>query len=542
MAPIKTSDVLVQGVAPNAYLNKVLARYYLPYGHIQGLAFEFSDGTKINLGSNPANPYNTDPYVNYKPEAVKTINLPNGADKLLWKANGASMGRAPDPIVQTQQQKALYFDKNGVRIGQMVGGSYCCNQNGEVRVAAGQIISKLLLSVSTDGYYRNYTFKTAYGIPDPNAKPIDGGWSAWSEYGLCSKACGNGLKKRTRLCNNPPSALGGKDCEGDAFEFQPCKMAECPTDGGWGAWNSWSTCSGDCSVGVGTKRRSRACDNPAVVGSGKPCVGDRTEVVPCDLTTCPKNGGWGQYSAWGTCSAHCGGGKQSHTRQCSNPVPSNGGDNCVGKAVEIRDCNDHPCPINGGWSEWGEWGDCASGEQRRMRQCNKPVPEFGGTNCDGLDFEARACAIAGGWGDWTDWSDCVNGVRIKSRQCNKPTPAFGGKNCMGSTKSEEKCGTGAPVITPVTTVDPDGTTTTVTVVKDDDNKVVDIIPEKEGMSTELMIFIALVVVVAFFMFGNQGTAVTGGNEMDGGGFLDIQVGGNQYGGDNVSVAGGDCAE
>ena len=41
------------------------------------------------------------------------------------------------------------------------------------------------------------------------------------------------------------------------------------------------------------------------------------------------NGNWGTWPvSFGTCSASCGGGTQSKTRTCDNPVPSNGGLDC----------------------------------------------------------------------------------------------------------------------------------------------------------------------------------------------------------------------
>jgi hypothetical protein len=41
----------------------------------------------------------------------------------------------------------------------------------------------------------------------------------------------------------------------------------------------------------------------------------------------------------------CGGGIQTHTRNCSNPEPANGGLNCTGMAVETQNCNQLPCPL-----------------------------------------------------------------------------------------------------------------------------------------------------------------------------------------------------
>lgn len=58
------------------------------------------------------------------------------------------------------------------------------------------------------------------------------------------------------------------------------------------------------------------------------------------------NGGYTKFSNWTSCNATCGGGVQSRSRNCTNPVPSNGGLNCTGPAEEIVRCNVHLCPGN----------------------------------------------------------------------------------------------------------------------------------------------------------------------------------------------------
>ena len=42
--------------------------------------------------------------------------------------------------------------------------------------------------------------------------PVDGKWSAWREYGLCTKRCGGGKQQRKRLCDNPPPQGKGSKC------------------------------------------------------------------------------------------------------------------------------------------------------------------------------------------------------------------------------------------------------------------------------------------------------------------------------------------
>ena len=56
---------------------------------------------------------------------------------------------------------------------------------------------------------------------------VDGGFSQWTAFGSCSISCGIGFKYRTRLCNTPAPAHGGKDCEGDLREAMSCNGDHC---------------------------------------------------------------------------------------------------------------------------------------------------------------------------------------------------------------------------------------------------------------------------------------------------------------------------
>ena len=72
-------------------------------------------------------------------------------------------------------------------------------------------------------------------------------------------------------------------------------------------------------------------------------------MVAIDESTNPAvsvDGGWGEFSDWSVCSAKCGGGVQSRTRACDNPVPENGGAECQGEEKQERDCNTDSCPGN----------------------------------------------------------------------------------------------------------------------------------------------------------------------------------------------------
>uniref|UniRef100_A0A7M4FX41 ADAM metallopeptidase with thrombospondin type 1 motif 14 n=1 Tax=Crocodylus porosus TaxID=8502 RepID=A0A7M4FX41_CROPO len=55
----------------------------------------------------------------------------------------------------------------------------------------------------------------------------DGSWSSWSKFGSCSRTCGGGVRSRSRSCNNPPPAYGGRNCPGSTYEYQICNTEEC---------------------------------------------------------------------------------------------------------------------------------------------------------------------------------------------------------------------------------------------------------------------------------------------------------------------------
>ena len=59
------------------------------------------------------------------------------------------------------------------------------------------------------------------------------------------------------------------------------------------------------------------------------------------------DGGWGAFGNWESCPLSCGGSHHSRHRECNNPVPEHGGNDCTADGssdVEIRRCNEIPCP------------------------------------------------------------------------------------------------------------------------------------------------------------------------------------------------------
>ncbi|XP_018426257.1 PREDICTED: A disintegrin and metalloproteinase with thrombospondin motifs 2-like, partial [Nanorana parkeri] len=58
----------------------------------------------------------------------------------------------------------------------------------------------------------------------------DGNWGPWSKFGSCSRTCGTGVRYRTRSCDNPHPANGGRSCVGPSYELELCNTEDCDRD------------------------------------------------------------------------------------------------------------------------------------------------------------------------------------------------------------------------------------------------------------------------------------------------------------------------
>ncbi|XP_056889488.1 A disintegrin and metalloproteinase with thrombospondin motifs 3 isoform X2 [Takifugu flavidus] len=96
-------------------------------------------------------------------------------------------------------------------------------------------------------------------------------------------------------------------------------------------------------------------DNPYFCKTKKGPPLDGTECAPgkwCYKGHCmwknpnqvKQDGAWGSWSKYGSCSRSCGTGIRFRTRQCNNPAPSNGGQDCPGVNFEYQLCNTDDCP------------------------------------------------------------------------------------------------------------------------------------------------------------------------------------------------------
>ncbi|KAJ8318031.1 hypothetical protein KUTeg_003122 [Tegillarca granosa] len=260
--------------------------------------------------------------------------------------------------------------------------------------------------------------------------PVDGGWSKWSEFTMCSADCGAGRMTRVRLCNEP-EPVGSASCLGYSISTKNC-MGKCNVDtcithilaldkaksadgGNWDdirkgytdlaklqdavpsgdpyvysfnpkleenytPWSKWTKCSKTCDVGY--RKRQRTCKDKSRV-----CLGEVRQLQYCNTISCPVKGEWSDWMSWSPCTTTCGEGKHFRYRRCDNPLPRQGG-TCIGVGEESKDCNLRTCSvrfikilvfygykgINVGFGEWGTWElcskSCGLGERLRTRSCN----------------------------------------------------------------------------------------------------------------------------------------------------------------------------
>ncbi|XP_047125356.1 uncharacterized protein LOC105849349 isoform X5 [Hydra vulgaris] len=114
--------------------------------------------------------------------------------------------------------------------------------------------------------------------------PEDGMWGKW-ENSKCSKTCGSGIVVYNRSCNNPRPSFNGKNCLGVSSYTEVCNEdIICPVNGNWSMWSSWSLCSQPCGGGV--KSRFRSCSSPMPRFGGWDCIGSVKDLEYCTWQNC----------------------------------------------------------------------------------------------------------------------------------------------------------------------------------------------------------------------------------------------------------------
>ncbi|XP_058797788.1 semaphorin-5A [Phymastichus coffea] len=157
---------------------------------------------------------------------------------------------------------------------------------------------------------------------------VEAGWADWSAWSLCSRSCGGGTQYKIRLCESG-------SCEGQATETRSCNTKPCQAlsfqhgefepEGQWSCWSDWSECSASCGFGV--RSRSREC-----LGSAN-CEGPSRARESCEMPSCEWYRGWDAWSSWSRCDDSS---MQYRKRKCLFADPAD--DECLGPSKQTRWC------------------------------------------------------------------------------------------------------------------------------------------------------------------------------------------------------------
>jgi len=276
--------------------------------------------------------------------------------------------------------------------------------------------------------------------------------SSWSEWTACQRTCGGGTQTRARRVTEH-SVGGGAPCSDSLEELRGCSMQKCEAHGKTDCilsdWEEWSECGGGCG---GPNQRDRKRQIVQLAEGGAPCAGHLEETKTCGFeeVDCVVS----QWTNWDICDKTCGGGQQHRQREIQ-VFSANGGKSCPPELIQTQGCNMSPCGrMDCEVGEWTHWSTCSAtcgaGQQTRTRDILHDR-SAGGIGCLVVLSQTKPCAQGGAhgnppcdstdcvWGQWSEWSgcscSCAGGQKTRNRHIAK-APRNNGKPCKPEDKEE----------------------------------------------------------------------------------------------------------
>lgn len=245
-----------------------------------------------------------------------------------------------------------------------------------------------------------------------------------------------------------PAQNNGEPCPGDLVREHPCNTEPCPVDCQVSEWEDKTDCTVTCGGGTNIQVRQRLVRPNH---GGVPCPEDFMKTVPCGDDACPIHCAFSNWDGWSTCSHTCGGGKSTRSRQVAVQAENNGAE-CQGAFSEETDCNVSPCPIDGVWEDWSGWSECSElcgpGFSERTRSAavepaNGGIPLIG-PGIESKECEVKPCPVECVMSAWTESHPCdvsCGGGRKQEQRYVTRSPKHGGDVCPTNDMRWVECNT-----------------------------------------------------------------------------------------------------
>jgi len=154
----------------------------------------------------------------------------------------------------------------------------------------------------------------------------------------CSATCGGGTQILTRTITVYP--VNGAACP-PLQATQSCNEDQCPVDCVLDDWSGWSGCSAECGGGVRSK--SREVKTTPEHG-GDPC-GETSKTESCNIQACDVPCELSAWTGWGVCSKKCDGGSLTRVKTVVTPAVGQGAcpADVSNERLQSKSCNTQPC-------------------------------------------------------------------------------------------------------------------------------------------------------------------------------------------------------